>query len=58
VFFKQLWSPLESTFDDINMRFNEHVTKVEKWANLVEIGRQRSQETLNAQKAAGMRVRI
>jgi len=57
VFFKQLSSPLESTFDDINKRFNEHVTKIEKTAHIMEKGRQLLQETLNARKTAGMDLR-
>ena len=57
VFFKQLSSPLESTFDDINKRFNEHVTKIEKTADIMEKGRQLLQETLNARKTAGTDLR-
>jgi hypothetical protein len=63
LFFKQLSSPLESTFDDINNRFNDHVTKIEKAANIMEKGRQLLKETLNERKTAGtnlhtVRVRV
>jgi hypothetical protein len=63
VFFKQLSSPLESTFDAINNRFNDHVTKIEKAANIMEKGRQLLKEKLNERKKAGtnlhtVRVRV
>lgn len=58
VFFKQLSSPLEDTFDEINKRFNEHIMKIEKTANIMEKGRQLLQEALNARKTASMYIRI
>lgn len=51
--FGQLSSPLEARFDAISSRFNEHITKVEKTANILESERRLLKETSEARDEAG-----
>lgn len=51
--FRQLSSPLEARFDAINNQFNEHITKVEKTANILEIERNLLKESSQARDKAG-----
>lgn len=51
--FKQLHSPLETSFDSLNTSFTEHIRKVEKMGNILTLEKQDSKEKLEALEKAG-----
>lgn len=53
VLFGQLTSPLETRFDAISSRFNEHITRVEKTSHILEVERKLLKESLEARDKAG-----